>query len=42
MEEDAITSIIIGSAIRVHVAPGPGLLEYAYRAGLAHGLRLHR
>ncbi|HEY0673440.1 MAG TPA: GxxExxY protein [Longimicrobiales bacterium] len=40
MEEDWLTASIIGSAIRVHNALGPGLLESAYRNGLAHDLRL--
>lgn len=31
---------VIGAAIRVHRALGPGLLESAYRACLAHELRL--
>ena len=34
-----LTSRIIGSAIRVHRALGPGLLEAAYQACLAHCLR---
>ena len=32
---NAITDTIIGSAIRVHQALGPGLLESAYEACLA-------
>ena len=42
MEEDRITSIVIASAIKVHRALGPGLLESAYRNGLAHDLRLKK
>lgn len=37
MEIDDITGSITGSAIRVHAALGPGLLESAYRACLRHG-----
>lgn len=40
MNEDRLTNIIIGSAIKVHRALGPGLLESAYRNGLAHDLSL--
>lgn len=35
-----ITDSIIGSAIRVHRALGPGLLESAYQACLGHELEL--
>lgn len=35
-----LTERIIGSAIRVHRALGPGLLESAYEACFAHDLRL--
>ena len=42
MEEDRLTSVIIASAIKVHKALGPGLLESAYRNGLAHDLRLNK
>ena len=41
MEEDRITAQIIASAIRVHNGLGPGLLESAYRNGLAHDLKLN-
>ena len=34
-----LTNRIIGSALHVHRALGPGLLESAYRACLAHRLR---
>ncbi len=34
MEEDRITGEIIGCAIRVHKALGPGLLESAYQISL--------
>jgi GxxExxY protein len=37
-----ITSTIIGAAIQVHRAIGPGLLESAYRACLCYELRQHR
>lgn len=36
---DQITGAILSSAIRVHSALGPGLLESAYQACLAHELR---
>ena len=39
MEEDRLTGIIIASAIIVHKALGPGLLESAYRSALAHDLK---
>jgi len=38
--EDAITEQIIGSAIEVHKALGPGLLEFAYEECLCHELAL--
>ncbi len=37
-QANAITDTIIGSAIRVHRALGPGLLESAYEACLAYEL----
>jgi GxxExxY protein len=42
MEEDRLTNSIIASAIKVHRALGPGLLETAYRNGLAHDLQLKK
>ena len=39
MKHEHITSRIIGAAIQVHTALGPGLLESAYRACLTHVLR---
>ena len=39
METNAITREIIGAAIKVHSALGPGLLESAYKACLLHELR---
>lgn len=39
MTENEITDIIIGCAIRVHRALGPGLLESAYEECLDHELR---
>ena len=38
MKYEQITSRIIGSAIQVHTAVGPGLLESAYRACLTQVL----
>ena len=40
MKENDITEIIIGPAIEVHKALGPGLLESAYEECLAHELKL--
>jgi GxxExxY protein len=42
MEEDRLTSSIIASALKVHKALGPGLLESSYRNGLAHDLQLKK
>ena len=39
METNEITGQIIDSAMKVHTALGPGLLESAYEACLAHELR---
>lgn len=41
-ETDALTGKIIGAAIEVHRALGPGLLESAYEACLIYELRLRR
>ncbi|MCB8966249.1 MAG: GxxExxY protein [Ardenticatenaceae bacterium] len=41
-EEDKITEKIIGAAIEVHRHLGPGLLESAYQACLAHEMTLRR
>ena len=38
MSENEITERVIGSAIRVHVALGPGLLESAYESCLYYEL----
>src|SRR5690606_4221526 len=38
--DDPLTRSIIGAAIEVHKALGPGLLESAYEVCLAHELRL--
>jgi GxxExxY protein len=38
-EVNRVTGLIIGSAIAVHRALGPGLLDSAYAACLAHELR---
>jgi len=37
-ERDALTGIVIGAAIEVHRALGPGLLESAYEKALAYEL----
>lgn len=40
-QRDSLTEKIIGAAIEVHRAIGPGLLESAYEACLAHELKAH-
>ncbi len=40
MEQEKLTEQIIGAAIEVHRELGPGLLESAYEAALAHELFL--
>ena len=40
MDPDKVTHGIIGAAMKVHTALGPGLLESAYEACLAHELQL--
>ena len=40
MDIDSVSNAVIGAAIRVHTALGPGLLEGTYRACLAHELLL--
>ena len=42
MENEALTEKIIGAAIEVHRELGPGLLESAYEAALAHELWLRQ
>ena len=39
MEIETFASIIVDTSIQVHRALGPGLLESAYQAGLAHSLQ---
>jgi GxxExxY protein len=39
MTADDVAKDIVDAAIKVHRALGPGLLESAYRACLAHELR---
>ncbi len=41
MERDSVTDCIIGLAIDVHKALGPGLLESAYEECLCHELAIH-
>ena len=41
-ETDPLTGVIIGAALDVHRALGPGLLESAYEACLIYELRLKR
>jgi GxxExxY protein len=38
MTENELSQLVIGSAMRVHSALGPGLLESAYAASLAYEL----
>ena len=40
MNEEEIGALVVDSAIKVHSALGPGLLESAYRACLAHELEM--
>jgi GxxExxY protein len=40
MQDNEVSQAVIGAAIEVHRALGPGLLESAYEAALAHQLRL--
>lgn len=42
MEQEQLTEKIIGAAIEVHKELGPGLLESAYEAALAHELFLRK
>ena len=41
MEKDSLTEKVIGCAIEVHRALGPGLLESAYQQCLMHELKLN-
>jgi GxxExxY protein len=41
MEKDPLTEKVIGCAIEVHRALGPGLLESAYQQCLIHELKLN-
>ncbi len=42
MADDLLTEAIIGAALEVHKALGPGLLESTYEMCLAHELNLRR
>jgi len=42
LKEERVTEEIIGAAIEVHKALGPGLLEFAYEECLCHELRLRK
>lgn len=39
MDVNSVSRIVVNSAMRVHTSLGPGLLESAYQACLAHELR---
>ncbi len=39
MEENELSHVIIGAALKVHSILGPGLLESVYEAALTHELR---
>ena len=39
MEQEKLTELIIGCAIKVHTVLGPGFLESVYQKALAHELR---
>ena len=41
MNENEIGKIVLGAALRVHTALGPGLLESAYEICLAHEIVKH-
>jgi GxxExxY protein len=41
LEENKVGDLIVASALRVHTALGPGLLESAYEACLAYELGKH-
>lgn len=40
MEEESLTKTIIGCAMKVHTALGPGYLESVYEKALAHEVQL--
>jgi GxxExxY protein len=40
VNEEEIGALVVDAAIKVHSALGPGLLESAYRACLAHELEM--
>jgi len=40
MDINQLSSRIIGAAIEIHKAPGPGLLESAYKECICHELSL--
>ncbi len=40
MDENGVSHVVLGAALEVHRALGPGLLESVYQHALAHEIRL--